>query len=217
MGGNGGGVAMPLIVGLGNPGARYRDTPHNIGFEIVARLAERAQATFRRTQGGKAEEAAWPLRPRVILLRPLSYMNLSGAVVQAGLGRHHFELGELLVVCDDVNLPLGHLRFRMKGGAGGQKGLLSIIDVLGTEEFARLRVGVGGGEPGADVARYVLRKFARDLRPAMSAAVNRAADAAECYLSDGLEAAMNRFNTRRSSAEDDNPSGGRVPPDNLSP
>jgi PTH1 family peptidyl-tRNA hydrolase len=208
---------MPLIVGLGNPGAKYEDTPHNVGFEVTGRLARRARIVYRRSRAGEAEEAVWPAGPRVILLRPLSYMNLSGQVVQAALRWHKFDIAELLVVCDDVNLPPGHVRFRVKGGAGGQKGLLSIIEVLATEEFARLRIGVGGGEPGADVARHVLRKFPRDLRETMSAMLETAADAVECYLRDGLETAMNRFNTRRSSPENDNPSGGDVPPGDFSP
>lgn len=208
---------MPLIVGLGNPGAKYEDTPHNVGFEVTGRLARRAQVVFRRSRAGNAEEAVWPPLPRVILLRPLSYMNLSGEVVRAALRRYRFEIAELLVVCDDVNLSPGHLRFRVKGGPGGQKGLLSIIEVLGTEEFTRLRVGVGGGEAGADVARYVLKKFPRDLRATMNTALDTATDAVECYLRDGLETAMNRYNARRSSPENDNPSGGDVPPDNISP
>lgn len=208
---------MPLIVGLGNPGAEYEDTPHNVGFEVAGRLARRAQIGFRRSRAGKAEEAVWPARPQVILLRPLSYMNLSGDVVRAALRWHKFEIADLLVVCDDVNLPPGHIRFRVKGGAGGQKGLLSMIEVLGTEEFARLRIGVGGGEPGADVAQYVLKKFPRDLRVTMNTALDAAVEAVECYLRDGLETAMNRYNTRRSSPENDNPSGGDVPPGDLSP
>jgi PTH1 family peptidyl-tRNA hydrolase len=208
---------MPLIVGLGNPGAKYQDTPHNVGFEVTGRLARRAQVVFRRSRAAKAEEAVWPDRPRVILLRPLSYMNLSGEVVRAALRWHHMEIAELFVVCDDVNLPPGHLRFRVKGGAGGQKGLLSIIEVLGTEEFLRLRIGVGGGEPGADVARHVLRKFPREQRESMNRAQDAAADAVECFLRDGLETAMNRYQTRRSSTENDNPSGGEIPPGDLSP
>jgi PTH1 family peptidyl-tRNA hydrolase len=208
---------MPLIVGLGNPGAEYEGTPHNVGFEVAERLARRAQAVYRRSRSGRAEEAVWPGQPGVILLRPLSYMNLSGEVVKAALHWHKFGIAELLVICDDVNLPPGHLRFRVKGGAGGQKGLLSIMEVLGTDEFLRLRIGVGGGEPGADVARYVLRRFSPELCGTMDAALDTATDAVECFLNDGLETAMNRYNTRRSSPENDNPSGGNVPPGDFSP
>ena len=197
---------MPLIVGLGNPGKQYEGTPHNVGFEVVARLSERARVSFHRARSGEAEEAAIPGSPKIVLLRPLSYMNLSGKPVQAALHWHGFEISDLLVICDDVNLPLGHIRLREKGGAGGQKGLLSIIEHLGTQDFARLRIGVGGGHPGADVAGHVLSRFSRAERELLEPSLESAADAAECFLRDGLGTAMNRFNTQRSSPKSDNPS-----------
>lgn len=208
---------MPLIVGLGNPGADYEDTPHNVGFEVVARLARRAGAGFRRSPSGKADEAVWPGQPRVILLRPLSYMNLSGGVVGAVLRWHRLEPADLVVICDDVNLPIGYIRLRTKGGSGGQKGLLSIIEVLGTEDFPRMRIGVGGGDPSADVAQYVLKRFPRDVRGIIDEALELAADAVECSIREDFETAMNRFNTKRSSTENDNPSGGDGSPDEFSP
>jgi PTH1 family peptidyl-tRNA hydrolase len=144
---------MPLIVGLGNPGSEYEGTPHNIGFEVVGRLAERNGLKFRRGAASNSEEAKIITSlPAVILLRPLSYMNLSGGPVKSALGYYKFNLSELLVICDDVNLPLGNLRLREKGVAGGQKGLLSVISALGTEDFPRLRLGVGGGHPGANLS-----------------------------------------------------------------
>ncbi|RPH94055.1 aminoacyl-tRNA hydrolase [candidate division KSB1 bacterium] len=208
---------MPLIVGLGNPGDEYRETPHNVGFEVTAKLADRAGIRFRRSRAGKAEEAVWPAMNRVILFRPLAFMNLSGGVVAAALRWHHFTIQDLLVVCDDVNLPPGQLRMRSKGGAGGQKGLLSIIETLGTEDFARLRIGVGGGEPGADVARHVLNRFPPEVREIVNPVLDQAVDAVECYLHDGLEIAMNRFNTKRTSQDNNNPSGGDPLPDKNSP
>jgi len=197
---------MPMIVGLGNPGKQYEGTPHNVGFDVVARLAAKAGAPFRRSRSGEAEEAVVPVSRKVILLRPLSYMNLSGRPVSAALRWHGFELADLLVICDDVNLPLGHLRIREKGGPGGQKGLISIIQHVGTEDFARLRVGVGGGHPGADVAQHVLSRFSCSEREIVDPALELAVSAVECYLEEGLAVAMNRFNTRRENRNDTNPS-----------
>ena len=208
---------MPLIVGLGNPGKQYEGTPHNVGFEVLARVAGRAGVSFHRARSGDAEEAVVPGSPKVVFLRPLSYMNLSGRPVAAAMHWHGFELGDLLVVCDDVNLPLGHIRMREKGGAGGQKGLISILEHLTTDSFSRLRVGVGGGHPGADVADHVLSRFSRAERQIVEPAFELAADAVECYLELGLGTAMNRFNTKRPTQKDSNPSGESDSSDQLSP
>lgn len=197
---------MPLIVGLGNPGTDYENTPHNVGFEVTARIACRHHLEFRRSPSGKAEETVWPGSSRIVLLRPLSYMNLSGGVVGTALRWHRMEPADLLVICDDVNLPMGHLRLRPGGGAGGQKGLLSIIEVLDTDEFPRLRLGVGGGEPGANVAQHVLRRFSRDVHLSVEKMLETAADAVECFLQNDLETAMNRYNTQRSLPDNNTPS-----------
>ncbi|HEY3294672.1 MAG TPA: aminoacyl-tRNA hydrolase [bacterium] len=208
---------MPLIVGLGNPGKEYEGTPHNVGFDVLVRLAERSGVAFRRSRSGDAEEAVVPASPKVVLLRPLSFMNLSGRPVSAALRWHGFQISELLVVCDDVNLPLGHIRIREKGGAGGQKGLLSVIQHLGTDEVSRLRIGVGGGHPGANVAHHVLSKFSRAEREIIESALDLSADAVECYLKEGLGTAMNLYNTKRPAQKDVNPSGGKSSPDETSP
>ncbi len=208
---------MPLIVGLGNPGKEYEGTPHNVGFDVAARLAGRENVRFHRSPGGNAEEVKLPRAGKVVLLRPLTYMNRSGAPVSAALRWYELSLSDLLVICDDVNLPLGHLRMRQGGGPGGQKGLVSIIQHLGSDDFARLRIGVGGGHPGADVAGHVLAKFSGSDKKIIDEAVERAADAIECFLSDGLAAAMNRFNTRKDSAKTTPPSGAEVAPDNSRP
>ena len=207
---------MPLIVGLGNPGKEYEGTPHSIGFDVAARLAERAQLKFRRSPVPNAEEVKLPRAGQVILLRPLSYMNRSGGPVSAALRYYGMTPVDLFVIGDDVNLPLGHLRIRTKGGAGGQKGLMSIIEALGTEEFARLRLGVGGGHPGADIAHHVLSKFSGAARTQAREIVDCAADAIECYLSDGLAEAMNRFNTQRPVTTEP-PSGANATPDTPRP
>ena len=201
-----------LIVGLGNPGKEYDGTPHNVGFEVAARLAERGGVHFRRSPVGNAEEARLPQSDRIVLFRPLSYMNRSGLPVSAALRYYELSPANLLVVCDDVNLPLGHLRMRQNGGPGGQKGLISIIQQLGTEDFPRLRIGVGGGHPGADVGRHVLSKFSGHDRAAAEEALELAADAVDCFLNEGLSAAMNKYNTRKEP-----PSGADRAPDNQSP
>lgn len=203
---------MPLIVGLGNPGPEYDDTPHNVGFAVAARLAEQAGVRFRRLRFRHVEEAILTDAPRAIIARPLTYMNLSGGPVRTMLKRHGVPLAELLVVCDDVNLPPGVLRLRPRGGAGGQKGLRSIIDALGTEEFARLRIGVGGGAAGADVARHVLKKWRGAARDAMETAIDAAADTVQHFLRDGIDAAMNRCNAQRPDNQN-NPSGDPESPD----
>ncbi len=208
---------MPLIVGLGNPGKEYDGTPHNVGFEVAARLAERAGTSFRRSPVGNAEEVKLPREGRVIVFRPLSFMNRSGQPVSAALRYYEFSPADLLVVCDDVNLPEGVLRLRQEGGPGGQKGLISIIQQLGTEKFPRLRIGVGGGHPGADVGKHVLSKFSGSERKLMDDAVAQAADAVECFLAEGLAAAMNRFNTRRESLDNSPPSGAQNASDNQRP
>ena len=194
-----------LIVGLGNPGKEYEGTPHNIGFDVVALLAERAGVNFRKSPVGNAEEAKLLLANRTILFRPLSFMNRSGTPVSAALRYYELTPNEFLVICDDVNLPLGQLRIRQGGGPGGQKGLLSVVQQLGTEDFPRLRLGVGGGHPGADVGKHVLSKFSATERAIADEAIERAADAVECFLKEGLSAAMNRYNFREKKADDDRP------------
>lgn len=190
---------MRLIVGLGNPGSEYDDTPHNIGFAVVEELARRTGATFKR--GPVAESMIAQLQPPVdaVLFRPLSYMNLSGRPVSAAVRWYKLAPKDTIIVCDDVNIPFGRLRIRPSGGAGGQKGLSSILQALGTEEVPRIRLGVGGGYPGADVANYVLRRLRGKELEAFRSLAERGADALEHWMSEGLDAAMNRFNVASDS------------------
>ena len=204
---------MPLIVGLGNPGKDYRETPHNLGFEVLDRLARRWGIGFRKSRIAEAEEAVRSGEGRVVLFKPLAYMNLSGRPVGAALRWYQVTPDALLVICDDVNLPPGYLRVRGKGGAGGHKGLQSIIEHTGSDEFPRLRIGAGGGRPGADVADYVLAKPTGDLRSVFAEAAERAADAVECFLQYGLNAAMNDYNTPRSPDDNHDPAGEDRSPD----
>jgi PTH1 family peptidyl-tRNA hydrolase len=183
-----------MIVGLGNPGEDYENTPHNIGFAVVQELAIRHGVTLQRGPKPKMKSVKIAEEHPFILLCPMSYMNLSGQPVSAALKWYSLKPKDLLVVCDDANLPLGRIRIRTEGGAGGQKGLASIIQTLGTQTFARVRVGVGGGEPGADLASYVLSKFRGDRRNQASKIICKAADAVECWLTEGMDAAMNKHN-----------------------
>jgi PTH1 family peptidyl-tRNA hydrolase len=185
---------MKLVVGLGNPGDRYRGTRHNVGFEVVDLLARRHGLAFE-TAPAEALQAKWRRADdTVLLVKPLTFMNLSGEAI-GQLGRFYkVALADLLVVCDDVNLPLGRLRLRASGGEGGHNGLRSIADRFGTIEYARLRLGVGRGETRRDMADHVLARFEPDEVPGIEAAVARAADAVDTWVSDGLAKAMNAFN-----------------------
>ncbi|HEY3383425.1 MAG TPA: aminoacyl-tRNA hydrolase [Vicinamibacterales bacterium] len=186
---------MKLIVGLGNPGKKYRDTRHNIGFAIADELARRFGTTFEAAPAEALMARARSFGPEgTLLLKPLTMMNLSGFAVSELARYFRIAIGDLLVVADDVNLPLGRLRVRPGGSAGGHNGLRSIIEQLGTQEFARLRVGVGRGDPRRDLADYVLAGFDADERPVVTESIGRAADASEMFVAEGIERVMNRFN-----------------------
>jgi PTH1 family peptidyl-tRNA hydrolase len=185
---------MKLIVGLGNPGRAYEKTRHNIGFEVVDRLAEKAGAAFRKRLLAPVQTAEATIGSgTVLLVKPLTFMNTSGPAV-AGIARKKGTAAEdLVVVVDDVDLPLGKLRIRPKGSAGGHNGLKSVIAHFGSEDFARVRVGVG--RPGeGDMVKHVLSKFAPDERDVIRDAIERAAEAVECLVRDGVDKAMNEFN-----------------------
>lgn len=185
---------MRIVVGLGNPGRRYQGTRHNVGFAVADEVAVRAGAPF---ESGRAETLAARFGrgdAAVLIAKPLTMMNLSGSAVAGLAGFYKVDPASVLVVADDVNLPLGRLRIRAAGSAGGHNGLRSIIDCLGTEGFPRLRVGVGRGDLRRDLADHVLARFDGDERDEVERAVARAADAVETFLAAGIEAAMNRHN-----------------------
>ena len=185
---------MTLIVGLGNPGSRCRGTRHNVGFEVVDRLAERLGLGFESCPVDAVMARERGPGARVMLAKPLTYMNRSGGAVQA-LGHYYrIEPAAMLVVADDVNLPLGKLRARPGGSDGGHNGLASIIESLGTNRFARLRIGVGRGDERRDLAGYVLARFEAAEREVVDEALGRAADAVETFVADGIDAMMNGFN-----------------------
>lgn len=185
---------MKLVVGLGNPGRKYEATRHNVGFRTVDLLARRAGAAVTREAWQALTGEARFGSERVVLLKPTTYMNLSGQAVRAALDWFKEGIENLIVVSDDFALPLGRLRVRRTGSSGGQKGLESIRQHLGTEEFARVRIGIGPLPPRLDPADFVLTPFARAEEEEIARAVATAADAVECWIARGIEAAMNKFN-----------------------
>ena len=186
---------MKLVVGLGNPGEQYRDTRHNVGFDVIDRLAADHELSFE-VGPARALQAKWRLATgdAVLLAKPLTFMNLSGEAAGSLCRYYKVALEDLLVVCDDVNLPLGRLRVRATGSEGGHNGLKSMAQHLGTIDYARLRIGVGRGEIRRDLADHVLARFAPDERPGIDDAVARAASAVETWVVDGLAKVMNTFN-----------------------
>lgn len=183
-----------LIVGIGNPGPEYEKTRHNIGFRVLSTLlrrcgVKREEAMFR---GIYATAKIGDLT--IGLLKPLTYVNLSGQSVKEAVRQLNLRPEQVLVVLDDAQLPLGKLRIRPKGSSGGHKGLQSIIDALQTEEIPRLRVGIGSPPEGIDLATFVLSPFEEDEEPVIGEAVERAADASIVWATEGINTAMQRFN-----------------------
>ncbi len=185
---------MKLVVGLGNPGRKYDGTRHNAGFDVVDALARRHRLDWE-SAPAEAVIAKWRARS-ALLAKPLTFMNLSGQAVGDLLRFYKIDFADCLVVVDDVNLDVGRLRARPDGSAGGHNGLKSIIDLVGTEGFARLRVGVGRGEARRDLADHVLAKFDPEERTIVAETVDRAADAVELFIAEGMGPVMNRFNRK---------------------
>jgi PTH1 family peptidyl-tRNA hydrolase len=186
-------MAIRLLIGLGNPGRRYADTRHNVGFRVVDELAARHGATLLE-RGALADLLRLDLDGELVAAKPLTYMNRSGAALDWLLERHAVEIDQVLVVVDDLDLSLGRLRLRARGGPGTHNGLRDLCRVAGTG-FPRLRVGVRGDEEPDDLAEWVTSPFGEDERAAAELAIRRAADAVEAVVRDGLAAAMNVFNS----------------------
>lgn len=185
---------MRLIVGLGNPGPRYADTRHNMGWRVAEALAARAATgPWKEKFDAAVSEGPWH-GTKVVLARPLTFMNHSGLAVRQMLEFWRLEASDLLVIVDDMAIDLGRIRLRTEGSDGGHNGLASVIAHLGHDRFARLRVGIGPPPPPEEHVEFVLAPFAKGERPAVAEAVERAADAAECWMTQGPEEAMNRFN-----------------------
>ncbi len=183
-----------LVAGLGNPGREYAANRHNVGFMLVDRLAARLGASFSRLESKALVCKAEYQGRRMILAKPQTYMNLSGQAVGGLLNYYKVPLGNLLVVYDDVDLPLGTLRLRPGGGSAGQKGMQSIIERLGSQDFPRLRIGIDRPPGRMDAAAYVLQDFSRQQVEFLAPVLERAVDAVLVFVTQGLEAAMNQFN-----------------------
>jgi peptidyl-tRNA hydrolase, PTH1 family len=184
-----------LIVGLGNPGREYRANRHNAGFMLLDRLVERHKwMAFTKRQGKALITTGLLGQASLVLAKPQTFMNLSGEAVSALLRFYDLPLERLLVIVDEIDLPLGTLRLRPDGGSAGHNGMRSIIEQLGTEVFPRLRLGVGRPSGAKAAAGYVLRDFRGEDLEIMTLTLDKAADAVECFVRDGLVTAMNGFN-----------------------
>jgi peptidyl-tRNA hydrolase, PTH1 family len=177
---------MKLIVGLGNPGSKYKNTRHNVGFHVIAEVAEVRVD----------DQVCW-------LLCPQTYMNESGRSVLEARDFFKVDASDLLVICDDFALPLGALRVRVKGSAGGQKGLADILRRLGTDTIPRLRVGIGPVPDKWDPADFVLGQFTADQIPRINESIRRSADAVATWVRDGIQTCMNQFNTGKTTSDGD--------------
>lgn len=181
-----------MIVGLGNPGGQYELTRHNMGFWAVDKLAKRWAVGWR-----TREQALLAQKDRIFLLKPLTYMNNSGLAVEPLIQREGISPQRLLVIYDDLDLPAGRIRLRPRGSSGGHRGLASIISCLGTDNFPRLRIGIGRPAPGLMLPRdWVLAPIQRDDVPTLRQGIERAADAVEAWMAQGMEKAMTEYNRR---------------------
>lgn len=185
-----------LIVGLGNPGREYRSTRHNIGFLVIDRLAQDLQCSLSKVQNKAIVGMCKLGDSKVILAKPQTFMNLSGMSVSSLVRFYKIELDHLLLIHDDVDLPFGQIRIRPGGGSAGQKGVESIIQQMGTKEFSRMRMGIGQPPGRMDSADYVLQSFSKDEEEVLLEFQDRGVKASKCFIADGLDTAMNRFNPK---------------------
>ena len=184
-----------LLVGLGNPGDQYENTRHNVGFMVIEELADRANVPVQKLKYRALTNTATVGGQKVLIMKPITYMNLSGEAVRQAVDFYKVAPDHVLVISDDTSLAVGRLRIRKGGSAGGHNGLKSIIQHLGSDQFPRIKVGVGEKpHPDYDLADWVLGKFVGEDKKTIDAAVKRAADAVECIIADGCDKAMNRFN-----------------------
>ena len=183
-----------LIVGLGNPGPEHAFNRHNVGFQCLDRIAQAHELEFTQRRFGASLAFGEILGVKVLLAKPLTYMNLSGRAVGPLVRWYKVSAAGLLVIYDDMDLPLGSIRLRQGGGAGGHKGMLSIVEPLGTQDFPRLRVGIGRPPGKMDPVNYVLDDFTPGERTVIEEAYDRAISTVECWLSEGIVEAMSRYN-----------------------
>lgn len=185
---------MKLIAGLGNPGARYALTRHNVGFMVLDRIAEKLDASFDKKEGDALYAVARYKGQKILLLKPQSFMNLSGFPLVALANFYKIDYSDILVIYDDLDLPKAQLRLRASGSSGGHKGMLSVIEQTGKERIARLKIGIGCS-PYPDAADYVLEAFSQEEMAVFSPAFDLAAQAALCWANEGIKEAMNLYNS----------------------
>ena len=185
---------MPLIIGLGNPGSKYAGTRHNIGFELIDRLADSMSVRMGTGKGpylvGKSNHAGHP----VYLLKSTTYMNNSGNAVQQAIHWYKEDIGDCLICYDDLDLDLGTIRLRPRGSAGGHNGIKDIINKLGTNAFPRLRIGIGNDFPRGQQIKHVLSPFSAEEQKVIDSTLDQAVDAVYSFITEGIEEAMNKFN-----------------------
>lgn len=187
---------MYLIAGLGNPTREYEKTRHNVGFEAIDILADKAGTTVTEKKHKALYGKGYIGGQKVILAKPQTYMNLSGESIREIADFYKIEPENIIILCDDINLSEGQLRIRLKGSAGGHNGLKNIISHLGTQEFPRIRIGIGEKPRGMDLADYVLGRFPKEQQAVMEEAYRDAAEAACMMIEDGADAAMNHYNRK---------------------
>lgn len=192
---------MFIIVGLGNPGSKYEKTRHNLGFRAVNCLAERLGAPLTRERFEAKIVETRIGTEKVLLVEPQTYMNLSGRSVREVLNFYKETPDHLLVIYDDFDIPLGTLRIRKFGSAGTHNGMRSVVSEIGTDRFPRIRIGTGSGSKGKDLVGFVIGSFSESERKLADETAERAAEAAEVFVTEGIDRAMNRFNTPKKKAE----------------
>jgi PTH1 family peptidyl-tRNA hydrolase len=185
---------VKLIVGLGNPGKKYDRTRHNIGFLVLDRLAAKNGVAVAKEKDQSLLGEWTRDGDKVLLVKPQTYMNLSGEALQSLLRYHPIETEDVVVIHDDLDLPFGRLRIRQQGSPGGHRGMISVTGALGDRPFIRLRIGIGRPPPGVDPADFVLQRFAPDEAARLDEVVSRGVEAVECLLDDGAKRAMEKFN-----------------------
>lgn len=185
---------MRLIVGLGNPGRQYEHTRHNVGFDTIDELSKRLNIPLSQSKWKGLYGIGQASGQKVLLLKPLTFMNLSGEAVRAVIDYYQMEIEDLLIIYDDLDLPVGKIRLRQKGSPGGHNGIKSIVAHLGTQEFNRIRIGIDRPEPGVSIIDYVLGRFRPDESAAIQAALEKSAEACEAWLTLPFLQVMNQYN-----------------------
>ena len=188
---------MYLIIGLGNPGIEYKHTRHNVGFETISKLAYDFNIPLKSTRKFKSQTGEGRIGGKnVMLMQPQTYMNLSGEAAAAAINFYKIPVDNIIIIYDDVNLPVGDIRVRQRGSAAGQKGMISIISHLNTEEFPRIRIGIGQKPPSWKLSDYVLSRFLKEEWEDMIEGITKAGDAAEMILQRDVPSAMNAYNKK---------------------